>query len=83
MPKKGSRKKLAAGATAEDFIPGTPTSEQPAAQPEPSVSRSNSSVAYVLTASGKLARSYNYQDHGPQFADLAAQYAKKIGGRVK
>ncbi len=39
--------------------------------------------AVVLSRTGSVARTYNKTDHGPKYRDLAAEYAKKIGGSVQ
>lgn len=39
-------------------------------------------IAHVKDKEGNLVRSYNVDDHGDEFADLANEFASKVGGRT-
>jgi hypothetical protein len=52
-------------------------------QPPNVPARKSGDYAEVVTAEGAPVRRYTYDDHGPDFAQLAAQYAGKIGGSVR
>jgi len=64
-------------------LPKTPEDEGSSSEEAKADKSPKSKVCEVLNKSGNPAREYSLEQHGKKFKELAAEYAKKIGGTTQ